>query len=323
MKLHEDVNAFKVLLNNIHDISGYRLDVLEKDYYVVLILEELSRKQGEGLPAYFKGGTALYKALHATNRFSEDIDLSVETRGCSRTQSDKRLQNATKKYVSLTRDINQCITNKSEVIAVYTYTPITTYDVNDTLQRFGKLKVEATSFTISEPITTMEISPMIYELASIEQKNILSNLYDLKPFKIQTITLERIFVDKMFAAEAYVRKSDITNKSFEAAKHLYDLTVMLKIPSIIELLKDSEALKKLLDIRIKEEFNRLDGIPGVLTSDFIFFNNIRTNKAIEDAYNIMQKQYVLKESDRIAYRNMVSTIEYLYLNLKMNSAWNN
>lgn len=46
---------------------------------------------------------------------------------------------------------------------------------------------------------------------------------------------------------------------------------MLKIPSIIELLKDSEALKKLLDIRIKEEFNRLDGIPGVLTSDFIFF----------------------------------------------------
>ncbi len=98
---------------------------------------------------------------------------------------------------------------------------------------------------------------------------------------------------------------------------------MLKIPSIIELLKDSDALKKLLDIRIKEEFNRLDGIPGVLTSDFIFFNNIRTNKAIEDAYNIMQKQYVLKESDRIAYRNMVSTMEYLYLNLKMNSAWNN
>lgn len=31
----------------------------------------------EGLPAYFKGGTALYKALKTTNRFSEDIDFSV------------------------------------------------------------------------------------------------------------------------------------------------------------------------------------------------------------------------------------------------------
>lgn len=85
MKLHKDIDAFKVLLNEIHEKTGYRLDVLEKYYYVVLILKELSIKQSEGLPAYFKGGTALYKALHTTNRFSEDIDISVETRGCSRT----------------------------------------------------------------------------------------------------------------------------------------------------------------------------------------------------------------------------------------------
>ena len=92
MKLHEDVNAFRVLINDIHERTGYRLDVLEKDYYVVLMLEELAKLQDEGLPAYFKGGTALYKALHTTNRFSEDIDLSVDTRNCSRTQNDKRLE---------------------------------------------------------------------------------------------------------------------------------------------------------------------------------------------------------------------------------------
>ena len=80
MKLHEDINAFRVLLNDIYERTGYRLDVLEKDYYVVLLIEELAKKQQEGLPAYFKGGTALYKALHTTNRFSEDIDLSVDTR---------------------------------------------------------------------------------------------------------------------------------------------------------------------------------------------------------------------------------------------------
>ena len=62
MTLHEDQNAFKVLLNDIHTRTGYRLDVLEKDYYVVLLLEELAQKQENGLKAYFKGGTALYKA---------------------------------------------------------------------------------------------------------------------------------------------------------------------------------------------------------------------------------------------------------------------
>ena len=93
---------------------------LEKDYYVLLILQELSNFQADGLPAYFKGGTALYKALKTTNRFSEDIDLSVDTRGCSRTQNDKRLERATKKYVSLPRDAAQGKTNRSEVIAVYT-----------------------------------------------------------------------------------------------------------------------------------------------------------------------------------------------------------
>ena len=45
MKLHQDVNAFRVLLDHIHERTGYRTDVLEKDYYVVLMLRELAEKQ--------------------------------------------------------------------------------------------------------------------------------------------------------------------------------------------------------------------------------------------------------------------------------------
>lgn len=131
MKLHLDKDAFRVLIETIHEKTGYSADVLEKDYYVVLMLEELAAKQAEGLPAFFKGGTALYKALKSTNRFSEDIDLSVDTRNCSRTQNDKRLEQATKKYTSLIRDPAAGRTNRSEIIAVYTYEPITSYDAND------------------------------------------------------------------------------------------------------------------------------------------------------------------------------------------------
>ena len=322
MNLHKDVNAFKVLINDIHERTGYRLDVLEKDYYVVLILEELAKKQEEGLPAYFKGGTALYKALHTTNRFSEDIDLSVDTRGCSRTQNDKRLERAAKKYTSLERDAGQGVTNRSEVIAVYSYIPVTDYDREDVLQRFGKLKVEATSFTISEPVTNMEIAAMIYELASPEQKRILEDIYDVKPFGVQTITLERIFVDKLFAAEAYVRKSGVRNRAFEAAKHIYDLAVMGKVTCIIELINKEKPLDKLLDIRMKEEMSRLDGIPGINPKEFTFFDDIKDNSLITNAYEIMQRQYVLRDCDRISYEEVLGELESIRLALKKNAAWN-
>ena len=35
MRLHLDQNAFRVLINTIHEKTGYRTDVLEKDYYVL------------------------------------------------------------------------------------------------------------------------------------------------------------------------------------------------------------------------------------------------------------------------------------------------
>lgn len=134
MKLHLDRAAFRVLIDSIHQRTGYREDVLEKDYYVTLILKELADKQINGLPAYFKGGTALYKALKTTNRFSEDIDLSVDVRdAASRTQSDKRLEEAAKKYSGLNRDRTAGRTNRSEIIAVYTYEPVAAYDADDAL----------------------------------------------------------------------------------------------------------------------------------------------------------------------------------------------
>ena len=58
MKLHNDSSAFRVLLDAVHERTGYRTDVIEKDYYVVLMLKELAQMQKNGLPAFFKGGTA-------------------------------------------------------------------------------------------------------------------------------------------------------------------------------------------------------------------------------------------------------------------------
>lgn len=88
MNLHLDKAAFLALISNISERTSLRSDVIEKDYYITLMLWELSQKQ-DTLPAYFKGGTALYKALKSLNRFSEDIDLTVEIKDCSNSQKKK------------------------------------------------------------------------------------------------------------------------------------------------------------------------------------------------------------------------------------------
>ena len=321
MKLHLDRAAFRALIENIHNVTGYRMDVIEKDYYVVLLLQELSSKQDNGLLAYFKGGTALYKALKTTKRFSEDIDLSVDTRNCGNAQNNKRLENATKKYTSLERDRAIGFTNRSEVMTGYRYNPVVEYDSNDALQRFGQVKIEATSFTISEPVTVMEIAPILYENATDQQKAILSEQYDVYPFQIKTISIERIFIDKLFASEAYVRRSNDAHRAFEAAKHIYDLAVMKDEPSIIRLLSDGSQLQNLLDIRVAEELERRDGIPGIYPNEFILFQCAEQDKKVESAYDVMQNQYVFKAEDRISYFDANKAVKAIGDKLTSEKAW--
>lgn len=321
MKLHLDQDAFRVLIDAVSVKTGYRKDVIEKDYYVTMILRELAEYQKDGLPAYFKGGTALYKALHSVRRFSEDIDLSVDVRDCSRTQGDKRLDKATKKYTSIPRNAQEGRSNRSEVIAFYNYEPVVEYDTNDVLQRFGKVKVEATSFTISEPYESMRVAPIIYENAEPNQQTILREQFDVVPFEILTMTMERIFVDKLFAAEAYTRNADKEHRAFEASKHIYDLAVILTEDRISALFENQELLERLLTIRLTEEQKRLDGIPGVLPKDFVFFDEACKNPYIKKAYTTMQNQYVLAAKERIELNEAGAKILELKNLLLKCTAW--
>ena len=322
MKLHLNQDAFRVLIEQVSERTGYRQDVIEKDYYVSMLLRELAQFQrDDGLPAYFKGGTALYKALHSVRRFSEDVDLSVDVQNCSRTQGDKRLERATKKYTCMERNHDEGRTNRSEVVTYYHYLPVVTYDSHDVLQRFGKVKVEATSFTISEPYEPVVIAPLIYEQAEPDQQLILLQQFDVSPFEILTMTIERIFIDKLFAAEAYTRSAAQEHHAFEASKHIYDLAVISHEPRIASFLQNKEQLTKLLTIRLTEEKNRLDGIPGVLPKDFTFFEKSCADTHIMKAYATMQNQYVFIPDDRIPLDEAQYRLHGLQDQLNQNPAW--
>ena len=77
-------------------------------------------------------------------------------------------------------------------------------------------------------------------------------IYGIRPFEIQTITLERIFIDKLFAAEAYTRNAGKENRAFEASKHIYDLAILSEQKKIKELLHDPEKMKYLSTLECKK-----------------------------------------------------------------------
>ena len=72
----------KNIINIVNDYSlGYGIapQFVEKDYYVVKVLSEISKISYPDLKIVFSGGTCLSKAYHKIQRFSEDIDFRVHT----------------------------------------------------------------------------------------------------------------------------------------------------------------------------------------------------------------------------------------------------
>ena len=67
-----------------------------------------------------------------------------------------------------------------------------------------------------------------------------------------------------------MRASGEGHRAFEAAKHIYDLAVLERHPSILSLEKNETLMKQLLNIRMEEEKERHDGIPYVAPNQFRF-----------------------------------------------------
>lgn len=72
----------KNIINIVNDYSqefGMAPQFVEKDYYVVKVLSEISKINYPDLKIIFSGGTCLSKAYHKIQRFSEDIDFRAHT----------------------------------------------------------------------------------------------------------------------------------------------------------------------------------------------------------------------------------------------------
>lgn len=215
MYLHEDKQVFKEIVYATSEHLARALDIVEKDYYVTMILKLLANQYDN---IVFKGGTSLSKALHIITRFSEDIDITFsEHIGESRR---KKLKNVVIAEISKTLDMP--ISNWDKIQSdrdVNAYI----FDYNSIVPATEKLstgvKLETALGSYAFPTVEKEIDSYIYQyLKDIGAENLIAK-YELAPFKMHIQAVERTFIDKIFALCDYY----IEGKSQRLSRHLYDI----------------------------------------------------------------------------------------------------
>ena len=240
------------------------------------------------------------------NRFSEDIDLTVKVLPKqSNTKNKNRLKQSALSYkidgLELSKD--ECINNKGSVTGIYRYNSI--YDISkDPLHRAGIIQVEATSFTVSEPYKKYNVEPLIFKLANEGERKILKEQFGISDFDINIIKLERIFIDKIFAAEFYY----IRNMYKDTSKHLYDITILAQTKEIKALLNNKEELEKLISYKRQEESIRKGGIgANIKIKDFTYLKQQFSEELLQEFEN-MQNKYVLNDKYKIEIIKVKNTL---------------
>ena len=218
--LHEDMEQFKEAV----DIAAYQYGIMaqaiEKDYYVTMILRLLSQE----MPfIVFKGGTSLSKCHNVIKRFSEDIDISIDT-SISQGQK-KKLKQA---IVSIADELGMKITNLEDtrsrrdynryVIAYNSVLPL----LNETLQPAVLMETSFTS--VSFPTIQLPVNNYIGRMMESEAPEAITDFH-LNPFVMKVQGLDRTLADKVFALCDYYLQEKVQKHS----RHLYDIYKLLPL----------------------------------------------------------------------------------------------
>lgn len=215
MYLHEDRELLQEVITNTAVWMNLAIAVVEKDYYVTMILKLLAKKADK---CVFKGGTSLSKGFHVLNRFSEDIDITFsEHIGEARR---KKLKYNVMKEIS--EELGMPISNWGRIESdkdyncyIFQYRPLDGYVGNGLSEG---VKVETALASYSFPTEKVNIDNYVRQYLGKDNKDLIDE-FRLGTFEMNLQTISRTYIDKVFALCDYYMQG----KSKRYSRHLYDL----------------------------------------------------------------------------------------------------
>ena len=229
--LHNDKETFSQAINLVTNKNSIRPEIVEKDYYVTMILRLLS----ERLPfIVFKGGTSLSKCHKAIKRFSEDIDITIDT---TISQGQKKKVKEAIEEVSAILGLSIPNIDKTRSRRDYNryeieYNPI---DELDDVAVLPAVILETSYNAISFPVSELPVHNYIGDMMVEEAPDYIER-YSLSPFTMKVQDISRTLADKVFAICDYY----LQNKTEKHSRHLYD------IYKLLPLVPQDDSFKKLV-----------------------------------------------------------------------------
>ena len=234
MQLHEFDEEFQDLISLTAAFVGIPEEAVKRDYYIVDMLQKLQVSEYADY-CVFKGGTSLSKCYPGSiERFSEDIDLTFIPPGeLSKKQYDKAL-----------KKIENVMTQGYRVEII----PEERNDRNKSSYVFFegdndvKVKLEIGSSIRPDPYMHRELKSYIQEYLESRSMTDIVDEYDLSTIMVNTLSIERTFLDKVMAVKRHAICGTLENK----VRHIYDVTRLLKREEIQVFLRNSVELKSLI-----------------------------------------------------------------------------
>ena len=228
--LHNNKELFEQAILKTAEYLNIDAGIVEKDYYVTLMLKEISLSVDD---LVFKGGTSLSKCHKVINRFSEDIDLTIEY---ETKPSEGKRKSLKKNIIAAIEKYDFILANPEEIRSrrefnkyIIDYPSIFTQSgLKSHLQIETMIKIKA------YPNQEMKATSLIYDYLVNEGLYELIKEHELEPFTVKVQSAERTFVDKIFALADYYLSDKVT----EHSRHIYDLYKLLEKIELNEQLRD-------------------------------------------------------------------------------------
>ena len=218
--LHENKEEFRNAVNLASERFHILPVVVEKDYYVTVILRGLSERLGF---VVFKGGTSLSKCHRIIKRFSEDIDITIDTK-----LSQGQMRKLKEAIREIAEELGISIPNIDETRSRRSYNRYRlAYDsvVSDPDDAIPSEVFLETSFAeVSFPTVVLPVRSYIGDMMQDEAPEELVN-FRLEPFDMKVQGIDRTLTDKVFAICDYYMQDKVKKHS----RHIYDIYKLLPL----------------------------------------------------------------------------------------------
>ena len=218
--LHENREEFTNAVNLASEYFHILPIIAEKDYYVTMILRELSERQEF---IVFKGGTSLSKCHKVIKRFSEDIDITIDSK-----LSQGQMTNLKASIKKIAAELGLSIPNIDETRSRRSYNRyVLEYQSvlpkpDDAVQT--AVLMETSFAEVSFPTVVLPVHNYIGDMMIEEAPEELENFY-LNSFDMKVQGLDRTLADKIFAICDYYMQGKVKKHS----RHIYDIYKLLQI----------------------------------------------------------------------------------------------